>query len=240
MSHKQKLSPPPLHPFFLSALPEALAAARNGEPGLIALDPRGGLALGRLRLRPADDRILRVDLADAARLAGVGAVRLSDGAVAIPDLDGMLARALPFADRQAASRALALARATLLLPMGMAALDQAEGRRRAKLTRRVAQAVRLAAPAASEVLRGLSGQLELACYLHEMPAGAASPLLALLADRQALREIAKAPLDRSRLRALARREVAHLADPADWMARDARLDRVLGDFEAPRAVSRRA
>jgi hypothetical protein len=238
MSHTRKFSSPPLHPLFQSALPGALSAARDGAPGLIALDPRGGLALGRFRLRPADDRALRVEMADAARLAGVGAVRLPGGAVAIPDLDGMLGRALPFADRQAASRALALARATLLLPAGIAALVRAEGRRRTALAKRVARAIRLAAPAASEALRGLAGQLELACHLHEMQAGVASSLLAILADREALREIARAPLDRSRLRALGRREVAHLADPVDWMARDARLDRVLGDLEAPRAVAR--
>lgn len=238
MSHTHKFSSPPLHPLFHAVLPDALAAAVDGKPGLIELHPRGGLALGRLRTRPADDRILCADLADAARLAGVGAIRFSDGVIAIPDLDGVFGHAAPFAELEAASRALALARTTLLLASGQAALIRAEIRRRATLARRVAQAIRVAAPAAGEALRGLSGQLELACHLHELPAGANSPLLGVLADGRALREVAGEALDRAGLRALTRPEAVAYAPATDWAARDARLDRVLDAYEAPRAARR--
>jgi hypothetical protein len=240
MSIMRKFSSPPLHPLFHAVLPGALCAAVDGAPGVIALDPRGGLALGRFRLRPADDRTLRVELADAARRAGVGAVRLEVGGVVIPDLDGTLGRALPFADRQSASRALALARATLLLEEGGSALARAETRRRTRLARRVRRAVRMAAPFAGEALRGLACQLELACLLHALPAAATAPLLDLLADRRGLREAAGESVDRYRLRKLARREVLAPAVPIDWTARDARLDEFLADLETPRARARHA
>jgi hypothetical protein len=231
----------PLHPHFRSALPGALSAAFDGTPGLIALDPRGGLALGRYRLRPADDRILRVELADTARLGGVGAVRLDAGGVIIPDLDGTLGRALPFPGRQAGAQALALARATLLQPGGAAALARAEGRRCAVLARRTAGILRAAAPEAAAALRALDCQLELACHLHELPPGESAPLAALLADRRAVRDLARAPLDRLRLRGLARGEAPGFPARLDRRARDARLDAYFAALDAPsRFGARRA
>lgn len=233
MPRKLGISSPPLHPLFHRHLPGALRAARDGAPGLIAPDPRGGLALGRFRLRPADDVPLRVGLADAARLGHVGAVRLDDGAVVVPDLDGMLGRALPFAGRGEAARALALARAVLLLPRGAGVLARAETRRGDHLARRVKRAVLLAAPAADEAVRELRGQLELACHLHEMPAGVASPLAALLADRAGLRARTRGAQDWRDLRALARREMTALRPDIDWRARDARLDAYFAGLDAP-------
>lgn len=240
MSLSRKFSSLPLHPHFQAVLPHALAAAFDGAPGLIALDPRGGLALGRLRLRPADDRNLRIDLADLARLGGVGAVRLSGGNVVIPDLDGTFGRALPYADRQAAAQAMALARATLLLPGAADALSRAEMRRRQGLTRRVARTVRLAAPEASGALKTLDCQLELACHLHEMPAGVASLLPRRLADRREMIDLGSVPFDRQGLRVLARRQSADWPIRIDWAARDARLDRFLDELGTPRALARGA
>ncbi|MCM0021530.1 MAG: hypothetical protein NBV67_16180 [Tagaea sp.] len=234
LAHKS--SRPPLHPFFGGLLPVALEAIRPGSIGPIAIDPRGGFVLGPLGLRPADDRLLRVDLADAARLGGVGEIRLPDGNVAIPDLDGVFGRALPYADRQAEARALALARATLLLGFGAAALARAEMRRRTSLAKRVARVVRAAAPIAGPVLRGLAGQLELACHLHEMLPGRTSPIPGLLVDRRALGEVADESFDRLALRALARREAAALLPNIDWAARDARLDRLFAKVDPPRAI----
>lgn len=240
MPRPRKHSSPPLHPLFQAVLPAALRAAFDGAPDLIELDPRGGMALGRLRLRPADDRRLSADLADAARQAGIGAMRLPDGAIAIPDLDGTFARAFPFADRQSAARALALARGTLLLKAGASALARAEARRRASLARRVARAVRLAAPAIGVAMRTLACQLELACHLHARSPHAASPLMGLLAERNGAGGPADAPFDRLRLRRLARRETPLLQGRAEAAARDARLDAFLARLEAPRARARSA
>lgn len=240
MAYIRKFSSLPLHPLFQTALPGALSAAVDGAPGLIALDRRGLLALGRFRLRPAGDRILRVELADAARLGGVGALRLPDGGLAIPDLDGTLARALPADDRQAAARALALARATLLLKGGAAALARAETRRREGLTRRLKRTVLLAAPEAAGALRGLDCQLELACHLHELTPHAPTPLLDLLADRRGASELAGLSLDRHRMRRIARRDASSRAPGIDWAARDARLDAYLDGLEAPGARRRGA
>lgn len=221
MPIQYKHSKPPLHPFFGASLPAALEAVRHGSAGNIAFDPRGGLVLGRLGLRPSDDRVLRADLADAARLGGVGEVRLPDGSVAIPDLDGVFGRALPYPDRQGDARALALARATLLLGFGAAALARAEMRRRTALAKRVANAVRAASPLAGPTLRTLAGQLELACHLHELLPGRTSPVPGLLVDRRALGEVAEGNFDRLALRALARREAAGVL-PASTGARATR------------------
>jgi hypothetical protein len=235
MSIAHKHSKPPLHPFFGALLPSALEATRHGSIGAIALDPKGGLVLGRLGLRPADDRVLRVDLADAARLGGVGEIRMPDGSVAIPDLDGVFGRALPYAERQGEARALTLARATLLLGFGAAALARAEMRRRTSLGKRVASVVRAAAPLAGPALRGLAGQLELACHLHEVLPGRSSPVPGLLVDRRALGEVAGASFDRLALRALARREAGPLLPDIDWAARDWHLDRLFDEIDPPRA-----
>lgn len=152
MPYSRKFSTPPLHPLFQSALPDALCAAMDGAPGLIALDVHGALTLGAFRLRPADDPTLRADLADAARRGGVGALRMADGKVIIPDLDGILRRIVRAGQREATARVLALARATLFLAEGAAALTRAEDRRRVALARRVRRAIPDAPERAQETL----------------------------------------------------------------------------------------
>lgn len=233
MPYSRKFSTPPLHPLFQSALPDALCAAMDGAPGLIALDVHGALTLGAFRLRPADDPTLRADLADAARRGGVGALRMADGKVIIPDLDGILRRIVRVGQREATARVLALARATLFLAEGAAALTRAEDRRRVALARRVRRAILLAAPESAGALRDLECQLELACHLHELRPHAPTPLLALLADRRDAREVVGLSLDRHRLRRIARRDVAPETSRIEWAARDARLDAFLDTLETP-------
>ncbi|MCA3266281.1 MAG: hypothetical protein ING19_09440 [Azospirillum sp.] len=223
--------PSPLHPAFRRLLCPALSAVSGGAPGHVGPHRAGGVGFGRYALRPADDRALRVELADAARRAGVGTIRLSQGGFAIPDLDGVLGATAPYPDRAAEARALALARAAAILPEGKAAIARAEARRRFTIRRRVGRALRLSAPAVGAALRVLRGQIELACLIHSLPDDAVSRLLKFLADREAVRaRVGDRPAETT-MREIARAH-AH-AGGADWPACETALDAVLARAGAP-------
>ncbi len=226
--------PPEPHPRLTKALPHALSAATGGRPGDAAIAAVGALALGRLRLIPAQEPKLRCALADAARAARVGEIPLGDGRVLIPDLDSVFGRDDLRDDETASVRALLLARATLETAAGKRALAKAERRRLTAIGARVRLMLAQAAPWAWRALRSLAGQLELAAHFHALPRHAHSELAAVLA-RGIVPDAAR--FDLAALRALARRHSPVWPLAEGWAARDAALDAIAWDF-APHETAR--
>lgn len=215
-----------LHPLYDAILPEILAEAEGGKPGLVvALDnANSGLSIGRFQMDLSQRRDLAARLTKIARDGG-----WSDSAD-IELLDRRTRDLLPEERR----RAEALARRLIERSDGAAALAEAEAVKLQELRAAVRRLRMDAAPCAEAFLGDLRGQIEIACHLHQFGAGATTRLEDFLAGKPVRffeatlpprTAWAEDPLDLAGFRAFrAATKWGHLNERAR-LSRDQRVDR---------------